>query len=463
MSDNNRLLRGGARAVTGLVVIGAAAAAVTLLGTVKLPEVSTKPAAVTVDTTQKAQRTLACAGSFAELGADPEHPSTAVPQGFATVAVSGTGEASKLKRPSGGGDPTVLRADAHETLGAAQIQSVKTENLRGSTASACAEPRNEQWLIGGSTAVGSATTLSLGNPGTVTATVKISLYDGEGPVAAIKTAGVILAPGTQQIISLNGYAPERDRIAVRVSSSGAPVTASLGVGQVSGINPFAVSSVTRQGEPEKHLVIPGIANQSNRKAGPSDAGEGDQFPVIVRAIAPSGDIGKAKVRALDEAGRSTDVGELSLLAGGVAELTIKHWPAGANAMLIDSNLPIVAAVQGSVQHDDDHDNEWFVPAPEILPDAATAVPIVDGGKLVLVNPGAESATVRIADAKEKAKTTEVRLNPGSATEVSAPPAALVTSDRSIHAGVRVLSNGDLAGYPVLPLDPRDGTLTVYSR
>lgn len=463
MSDNKRLLRGGARALTGLVVVAAAAAAVTVLGTVKLPEVTTEPAAVTVDTTQNAQRTLVCAGSFAELGADPEHPSVAVPQGFATVVVAGEGETSKLKRPSGGGDPTVIRADAHNTLGAAQLQSVKTENLRGSTASACSEPRNEQWLIGGSTAVGAATTLYLGNPGTVTATVKIGLYDGEGPVAAIKTAGVILAPGTQQIVSLNGYAPERDRLAVRVESSGAPVTASLGIGQVSGINPFAVSSVTHQNEPQTHLVIPGVANESNRKAGPSDAGEGDQFPVVVRALAPSGDIGTAKVRALDDAGRSTDLGELSLLAGGVAELTIKKWPAGANAVVIDSKIPVVAAVQGSVQHDDDHDNEWFVPAPEILPDAATAIPVVEGGKLVLVNPGDDTATVKIADAAGKAQATTVELKSGSATVVDAPAAALLTSDRVVHAGVRVVSNGDLAGYPVLPLDPRDGTLTVYNR
>ena len=461
--QSNRMLRGGARALTGLIVVGAAVAGVVAIGIVDLPEQSGEPTAVTVDTTQNASRALVCAGPFAELGADPERPSAVTPVGAAAVTVSGEAEGSALARPEGGEPPAVFRAPENQTLAAAQQQRIDTENLRGLAASACAEPLNEQWLVGGATSVGASSTLSVGNPGTVPATVRITLFDGEGQIDALKTAGIIVPPGSEQTVSLNGYAPDRDKLAVRVESTGAPVTASLGVGQVNGIEPFAVATVTRQTEPSTSLVIPAVANRSDHEAGPSDSGEGDQYGVVVRVLAPGGEIGAARVAALDDEGRTIDLGTIDYLAGGIAELTVPTWPKDAHAIVIHADAPIVAAALGSVQHEKQHDNEWFAPAPEIRPGAATAVPVVPGGRLVVANPGTESATVRIADASGDEETTEVTIAAGSARTVDAPERALLRSTQPVHAGVRILDDGDLGAYPVLPADPRDGALTVFTR
>ena len=461
--QGGRMLRGGARALTGLVVVAAAAAAVVAVGVIELPENRGEPTAVTVDTTQNATRSLVCAGPFAELGADPERPSAVVPIGSAEVTVSGKAAGSTLARPEGGDPPAVFTGPERESLAAAQLQRVDTENLRGLTASACAEPLNEQWLVGGETSAGASTTLSIGNPGTVPATVRITLFDGEGQIDALNTAGVIVNPGSEQTVSLNGYAPDRDRLAVKVESTGAPVTASLGVGRVDGIDPFSIATVTRQAEPRSSLVIPGVANRSDHEAGPSDSGEGDQYGVVVRVLAPGGEIGTARVRALDDEGRSSDLGTIDFLAGGLAELTVQTWPKDAEALVIDADAPIVGAALGSVQHKKQHDNEWFAPAPAILPGAATAVPVVPGGRLVVVNPGPGSAVVRIADATGEDATTETVIPGGSAKVVSAPAQALLKSTLEVHAGVRVLDDGDLAAYPVLSADPRDGSLTVFTR
>lgn len=465
MGDRSRMLRGGARAVTGLVVVVACAAALALLGTVTLPEVTRDPLAITVDTTQNASRSLVCAGSFAELGADTSRPGVAIPTGTPAVAVAGAaaGGAELTRSEGGAGLPGVFSAPLSDPLAAAQIQAVDTENLQGVVASACADPLNEQWLLGGATTTGISTTLSLGNPGSVPATVQITVFDENGAVDAVQSAGVLVAPGAQQIVSLNGYAPDRERIAVRVESTGAPVTASLGVGQVEGISPFAASSVTRQSAPGLRLVLPGIANVSDHEHGPSDSGEGDEFPVVVRAFAPGGESGTVRLRAVDRTGRSTDVGQIELTADAVGEARVAHWPGGANALIVEADVPVLASALGSSTESEQHDYEWFVPAPEIAVGEPVAAPLVSGGRLVLVNPGAEDAEVEIARADGAGRTSTARIPAGAAVVVRAPGAAVLTSSAPLHAGVRYLGEGTIAGYPVLAPDPRDGELTVYTR
>lgn len=465
MSDRSRMLRGGARAATGLVVVAACAVAVVVLGTAPLPSVTRAPLAITVDTTQNASRSLVCAGSFAELGADTSRPGVAIPGGAPSVRVAGAAtDSTELARSEGGaGLPGVFSAPVSEPLAAAQIQDVDTENLQGVVASACADPLNEQWLLGGATSAGISTTLSLGNPGSVPATVQIAVFDENGAVDAVQSAGVLVAPGTQQIVSLNGYAPDRERIAVRVVSTGAPVTASLGVGQVEGISPFAVSSVTRQIEPALRQVLPGIANESDHEHGPSDAGEGDEFPVVVRAFAPGGESGTARLRAVDRNGTSTDLGEIALIPDAVGEAQVASWPEGANALIVEADVPVLAAALGSSTENDQHDYEWFVPAPGIAAEDPVAVPLVSGGRLVVVNPGDAEAEVEIARADGAGTPSTATIPGGAAVVVRAPGAAMLTSSVPVHAGVRYLGEGAIAGYPVLAPDPRDGELTVYTR
>lgn len=459
--SENRILLGSVRAIVGLVVVAAAAAALLLLGNVDVPTVSRDARSITVDTTQHTDRSLVCAGAFAELGADPDDPSAAVPTGEAGVAVAGTPADTATLERAAGGAPTVVTAPSDEALGAAQIQAVETETLRGAAASACGEPLNEQWLVGGGSSLGVSTTITLGNPGTVAATAELTVYDEDGQVDAVQTAGILVPPGTAQTVSLNGYAPDRDRFAVRVVSTGAPVTATLGIGQVSGLDPFAVSSATRQPEPAERLVVPGIANVSDREMGPSDAGEGDAFPVIVHALAPGGETGSARVWAVDKNGKRTDLGDVPLAGGAVGELRIATWPKGAEAAVIESDAPIVAGLLGTAIDGRQRDAEWFAPAPRIAADTPVGAPVVAGGRLVIANLGEEEARVTITGAGGKAKT--IKVAAGAATSTAAPASAVIESSGPVYAGVRYVSGGDIAGYPILAPDPRDGELTVYTR
>lgn len=463
MTSQPRALQATLRAVVGLVIVAVAAGAVVLLGNAELPSVTRAPLAIKTDTTQNTERALVCAGSFAELGADSSRPGIAIPTNAPSVVLAGSAsDTATLARAEGGeGLPQVFRAPTKDPLGAAQIQSVKTETLRGLTASACAEPLNEQWVLGGSTGLGVSSTLSLGNPGNVPATVQLTVFDENGKVAEGQTAGVLVSPGTEQTISLNGYAPDRERIAVRVVSTGAPVTASMGVAHVTGLDPYAVDTVTRQAEPATKLVVPGVTNVSDHKHGAGDVGEADLFSVLVRVLAPGGEIGTARVTAIDGKGGSFDLGEVPLAASGVGELTVEHWPETANAVVIEADVPILAGVMGSAKKNADHDYTWFVPAPTLEAKTSVAVPMVAGGKLVIANTGGADAEVKLVSAG--GKPVSVKIPAGAAVVQNAKTNTILTSSKDVTAGVRITSGGDIAGYPVQAADARDGALLVYPR
>lgn len=463
MTTQPRAVQATLRAAVGLAITAVSVGAVVLLTNTTLPSVTRPPLAIKTDTIQNTERTLVCAGSFAELGADPDRPGAAIPTSAPTIAVSGTPKATAtLSRPEGGeGIPQVFRAPAQVPMGAAQVQGVKTAALRGVTASACTEPLNEQWLLGGATTVGVSSTLSLGNPGEVPATVQITVFDENGLVEAGQISGVLVPPGTEQTVSLNGYAPDRERIAVRIESTGAPVAASIGVAHVTGLVPYAVDTITSQVEPLTKLVVPGVTNVSNQERRAGDVGDADLFPVLVRVFAPGNGSGTAHVRAIDGKGKSFELGNVSLTGNSVGELTVAHWPASANAVVIEADVPVLAGVMGSAKKDSNHDYAWFAPAPTLDAKTPVAVPMIAGGKLVIANMGSAKADVEIVAGKEKP--VRVTIPAGVAIVQDAKAGAILTSSAPVSAGVRYMSGGDIAGYPVQAADTRDGELTVFPR
>jgi len=153
--QSKRMLRGSARAATGLVVIGVSVGVAVVLGTgvIAVPGVERGIVSVEVDTSQNATSSLVCAGAFGELGADPKRPTVAVPGGSTQVVVTGEGATEReLEREQPvGSAPLVVDSSARESVAAAERQLVATPTLQGLAASSCAEPAHEQWLVGGAT------------------------------------------------------------------------------------------------------------------------------------------------------------------------------------------------------------------------------------------------------------------------------------------------------------------------
>ena len=464
MSGPSRTIRGAGRAVTGLVVIAAAAGGLMFVQTTGLPGFERTPPAATVDTLRNSTQQLVCAGGFSVLGADPSRPEVAIPTGAATLTVVGDDEEiSTLTRSEGEeGAPAVISAPAGSAVAAAQLQQVSTDAAEGAVASSCSQPLNEQWLLGGDTTDGVTTTLTLGNAASVPATVRVTVYDESGKVAAAQTSSVLVQPRSEQIVSLNGYAPGRASLAAHVVSTGAPVTAGLSVTQQLVLDPFGVSDVSRQVAPREQLVIPGITTLDRTSdKGPNDVGTDDPFGVRVRVLAPSGELGKVEVKALTKNGEDLLLGDMQIVGEGIAEMVISEWPEGANGLLIDSEVPVIAGALGTIDTDDGHDISWFVPAPEIGAGEVTPAPVVDGGELFIANPGENEAEVEIAGGSGEPKT--VTIAAGSVVAVPAGGAATIESNEPVYAAVRVVSGSEIASYPIQSLGERNGALTVYVR
>lgn len=472
MSDQSkRLLLGSARAATGVVIIGASVGVALLLGTgiVPVPSIDRGVVSVAVDSNQDATFSLVCAGAFAELGADPSQPTVAIPGGDTQLVLTGTPiEESELERQQSlGSAPRVLDTTSNAPLAAAELQQVLTPTLQGLAASSCAEPVHEQWLVGGGTTLGLSTTVVLGNPFEVPATVQLSIYDQSGPLDSSGSAGVLVPAGTQRIVSINGYAPGREQLAVLVESSGAAVTATLGVSQTVDIRSYAVDMVTRQLAPAQQLVFPAVENvTADQNSGVGLATDGADFPVSVRLLAPDqagAPSGEATILALRPQGEAVTLGTIKLDAGVVTQFNAPEWPSDAQAIVVESELPVVGGVFGSSDLPPSHDYAWFAPAPALPVDTDVALAVVSGGELVLANPGAVEATVSIEPDDGTGEARAVKVPAGGAVSVNAQGENRLRSDVPLWAGVRVVKSSYIAGYPVLPPIERSASLTVYPR
>lgn len=463
----------GGRALTGFLITAVAVAGALLAGTVTIPGVERPTHSVTVKAQQTGERGIVCSGPFAELGADPERPGIAVPVGSANVVIGGDGELSTLERSeidelsvSGVG---VVTGAMSETMAAAQSQQLSSPTLRGLVASSCVEPVNEQWLVGGGSAMGETTTLNLGNTSDVPSTVQITVFDENGEIDALQTAGVIVAPFSAQVVSLNGYAPTSERIAVRVTSTGAPVSASLGITKIDGITPMGAATVTRQLRAAEQLVIPAVTSEDNSNHdAPESGGAIDRFPVRVHAIAPGTTPGTAVVAAVDSEGTRFELGEIELAPNVVGELIVPQWPENATALLVEADVPVYAAAEGTANSSSSsgahRDFDWFSPAPALLPGDETSVPIVGGGSLIVANLGPETAKVTATREGSKSEDALVVVVPaGAAVPIDMVGVVTLVSDSPVYAGVRLIASGAIAGYPVVPTADNASELTIYTQ
>ncbi len=493
-NEPKRLLRGGARAVTGVVILGASAAVALALGTgfVPLPTITAPVVALDVDTSQNAQVSLVCTGAFGELGADPSLPTEAITDGTTEVVVAGeTSDRQELDRAQTSGEakgsaPVVVTAPSGTPVAAAELQQVNTTNLFGFAASSCAEPTHDQWLVGGGTTLGQSTTLVLGNPADVPATVQVTLFNADGQIDAARTAGVLVPPASQRIVSLNGYAPGTERLVAHVESTGAAVTAALGISHTIDIRSYAVDTVTRQLAPSTQLVVPAVTNVGAHEHGPTgNIHEQDDFPVVVRVLAPGGAEGSATVRVLTADGVSESVSDIEVAGNAVTDVVIDRWPDDGQAVIIEATVPVVGGVFGSADVAPNHDYSWFAPAPLLSAGQDHAVAIVPGGELVIANPGSTDAEVSLtrqaAPAKDdadggdddgsndaagssaKPESRVVNVPAGSAVSVATNGQFMLHSTEPVSAGVRIVSGAYLADYPVLAPLERHTNLTVITR
>src|SRR5690606_34814220 len=279
----------------------------------------------------------------------------------------------------------------------AVVSSVVTGDLRGTTAAACQRPGSEFWLVGGGTELGTTSLLVVHNPGATPSEIGLEVWGPAGPVELGRGARYIVPSGGELTLRLSALAAELSGTVVRVTSAGGQIAAYLQVSELDGFTPGGADLVVPGVEPSRRqvlssvvvpqsevdapgagllrLLVPeGVAGPGDpellpegAEAGPQgepaddgaqteEPGQSESSPEEATedpgdegadpALAPRGEL-PVRLTFYGEDGPMTLPGteELTVRPGEVTDLDLGGLPAGAYAMVVESEVPILAGAR----------------------------------------------------------------------------------------------------------------------
>jgi hypothetical protein len=488
----------GLRVVAGTVAIVASVAIIGAVGLVPFPTHRIAVPTVTV-TPDPADQVRVCPGALLRLG-DEAGQNANTPSSLGAPSITRAGIGADLTNQridlsdagTGGGasapDLLTLPPAAGATLAGAQSQVADASDYTGFAAATCAEPSGSIWLVGGSTAVGRSTLLTLANPSPVDATVALTILSTNGPVNAPGMSGIIVKAGGQRVIPLAGYAPDVDSPVVHVVSRGGQVVAALQQSIVRGLDAGGVDLAGAAGDPATHLVIPGVrvldAIGVNKTLGLADW---DDVVAAVRVAVPGSRSAKVQVELKPQDAKLGGLSfEMDVSSGQVSELALDSAadtdsgavsiPDGMYTVVIDADQPVVAGVRVSTAEDPathggdaatsdttapPSDFAWFEPSPVLTGD--TAVAIADGPSpmLSVVNPTTASVTLALEPHSGGAALSLTVAAGGSASIAVAPDTVyLLKNATGLVAAVSYAGDAQLAHYGVASAGPVSGPIVI---
>lgn len=440
--------------IAAVLVVGAAAG----IAFAWMPHTASPPSRLVEPAAADSQ--LTCSGPLLAIGRDAN-----APQKISAVAaehVTATGADQKrntLASPDASGASGVTRLVTPAQHRAAPIAagaasaSITADDVAGFAASSCAPALMESWLVGGSTDTGAADLVLLANPGSVPATVQLTLYGTDGVQEPGPGGTVIVAAGTQQVVPLAGMGLNQGAPIVRVTATGAPVRAALQSSIVRGLQPGGVDQSGMIAAASTTQVITGVRVTAEPQADPTS---------IVRLLAPTAGA-TASVTVIGVHGTTGPAVEVPLKAGAPVEAELPGLAPGDYTVIVTADQPVVAAAWQATGTGKGADFAWVTSAPTL--------PSGEAGTVFSVPAGPSPQLVLVADADAAVSLT--RVDGGGAQKVtvvagqtaSVPLAAgtsyRLTTDQQVRAAVTFAAAGALASYPVWPQDAASAPLRVY--
>jgi len=456
----------------GLALGAAAAAAALAAGVLLIPSPSITAAVPAVPVTpERADQALVCAGGALGLtrGADPQLTVVADPRRVATGA--GLVESTATASDAVDGAATVVtlpREAPGDLLAAAESLRPRTADVSGLAAAECIAPARTAWLVGGATTVGRTTWVVLTNADAVDAVVDLALWGANGPIEALGTTGIIVAPGEQRIVPLAGLAVDEASPVVRVTSTGGSVAATLQTSIVRGLDPDGVSVITPVAAPATSHVIPALPVIGLETALERFSVDGGADALTaVRMLAPGDTSAEVTVTLVPQQGGLGLSTQATLAPGVVLDLPFTELADGEYAVVVEASEPIVVAGRTSVAAAADGagpdgaasaDVEWFSPAAALAAGS-------EGVVAVAPVPGGVTAAVHLlapAGAEVELDGVAVSVPPGAVVVVPAASDAglRIRTSAALHVSVTYRGEGLLAGSRAAPPPAASGAVLV---
>ncbi len=204
-------------------------------------------------------------------------------------------------------------------------------DLTGLATEACAAPSNVTWLAGASTTLGHTSVLVVSNPSKTTASVQVDVRTSAGLATEGAIQDFTLEPGATKSINVGGTARDEAAVTVRVSSSGAPVSATLSQAILRGLRPGGIAIISASADPATRQIMPGVqvlgAADASKVGSSEDAG--DELP---------------EVQLTDASGQGSTATLTALAADGTRTVVAKDVQIGKNAVV---NVPLASLPAGN--------------------------------------------------------------------------------------------------------------------
>ncbi|MDQ7878775.1 DUF5719 family protein [Microbacterium sp. QXD-8] len=467
MSDRRvfRWATTSARLLIGTAVSIVAAVAVVTAVSVPWPTVVREPLSVPA-TPAPAASVIACDGALLSIGRNPtaaDAVTVVAPQSVVVGVADGEPPAEqRLDTTDVGPGPLAYTAPPRDgqavDVAATGAATASAEDLSGFAASACRPPLLDSWLVGGSGATGASDLVLLANPGTVPATVQLTVFGAAGPQAPPGGVDLVVPPGTQRVVPLAGIALGEETPVVRVSAVGAPIRASLQASITRTLTPGGVDQVGPVAQAETTEVITGV---TVTRATAAD-GATDEVTVL-RMLAPAAPA-TARVTVTSVGGGEPvrEPQEVALEAGKPLELALDGLTAGSYSVTIDADTPVVAAVWQATGVGEGDDFAWYTPAPEVGVASLFATPGGPTPSLSVVNPSSEPVAVAVTavDGGSPLDLT-IPANGSVAVRLAARTVYRFEPEAPVRAGLSFAGDGALAGVPLWPADVATSEIVVY--
>ena len=352
-------------------------------------------------------------------------------------------------------------ADGSKNFNAIQVQSAAGTQAFGLAAATCVPGTNDAWIVAGDNSIGREALLILVNAGAVDATVNLELLGTSGPIEGAGLSGISAPAGKTTVLPLASFAPKAETFALHVTSRGSNLGVYLQQKTIRGVTPGGLDLVGTTAIADKKLVIPGVFLRTSAKLAAlvaADQNFADTKPIL-RVTAPGGKDATftAQVVGSDGSNFGTVISG-TVPAGSTKDFDISDVTDGDYAVQFDSNQPILASVRYSRAAGSVADFAWATGVSASELDAGFTVPKGTVSKLSLVNPSAESVTVKLSGLA-----IEVKPNANLVVSLTAGKNYQIASSGSIAASIVVDAKFQLAVVPVIDYHSSGGTLKVNIR
>jgi hypothetical protein len=471
-----------ARVIVGLIVVAALAVVFGAASIVSVGGIHSTAASVVV-TPVPAPQELVCPGGLLRLGSASGESASAV-SSIGSPQVTGGQTSGNVRVESftssnagTGGTPAAPQllstsgdagASSGRTLIAgAQSESVSTQEFAGLASAGCTAAAGDVWLAGGATTVGRTSILLLANSSAVPATVDLQIYGENGQVTSPGMAGIVVAAGTQDAISLAGFAPDLLSPVVHVESAGGQVVATLEQSTVRGLQPGGVDFVGAQAAPTTTTVIPGIV-LTGTAALQSQLGQSgyDDLQTTLRVYVPGGKAATATITVLAENGSVTGKPlTAAIKPGTVTDLPLDELSDGSYTLVITTTVPMVASVRvstvGSAAVQSVSDFAWMTAAPLLTSDTLVSIPTGMTSALHLDNPSAKPVVVTLHALSGTDLSATIPAHSATSVSVASGTTYRMTGFGALYASVSGVTDGGITGYTVIPSARNQSPLRIY--